>query len=116
MGTASGAAFIFEPLRHAYMMRSPGWSAPQQGAQDESYSNSGTSGNCSAADSLASFNASMRSVLALTFRHRQPSVFGQIKDVRGFDGFMRRGFDACPQGACRGEWSLICDTHPPAAG
>ena len=33
-------------------------------------------------------------------------VFGQIKDVRGFDRFMRRGF-----GACRSEWSLICATH-----
>lgn len=33
-------------------------------------------------------------------------VFGQIKDVRGFDRFMRRGFDAC-----RSEWSLICATH-----
>ena len=33
-------------------------------------------------------------------------VFGQIKDVRGFESFMRRGFDAC-----RCEWSLICCTH-----
>ena len=33
-------------------------------------------------------------------------VFGQIKDVRGFDRFMRRGFEAC-----RNEWSLICATH-----
>jgi transposase len=33
-------------------------------------------------------------------------VFGQIKDVRGFDRFMRRGIDAC-----RSEWSLICATH-----
>ena len=33
-------------------------------------------------------------------------VFGQVKDVRGFDRFMRRGF-----GACRSEWSLICATH-----
>ncbi len=33
-------------------------------------------------------------------------VFGQIKDVRGFDRFMQRGVDAC-----RGEWSLICATH-----
>jgi transposase len=33
-------------------------------------------------------------------------VFGQIKDVRGFDRFMQRGIDAC-----RGEWSLICATH-----
>lgn len=33
-------------------------------------------------------------------------VFGQIKEVRGFDGFMRRGIDAC-----RSEWSLICATH-----
>lgn len=33
-------------------------------------------------------------------------VFGQIKDVRGFDSFMRRGIEAC-----RSEWSLICATH-----
>jgi transposase len=33
-------------------------------------------------------------------------VFGQIKEVRGFDRFMRRGIDAC-----RSEWSLICATH-----
>jgi transposase len=33
-------------------------------------------------------------------------VFGQIKDVRGFDRFMRRGIEAC-----RSEWSLICATH-----
>jgi transposase len=33
-------------------------------------------------------------------------VFGQIKDARGFDRFMRRGFEAC-----RSEWSLICATH-----
>jgi transposase len=33
-------------------------------------------------------------------------VFGQIKDVRGFDRFMRRGLEAC-----RSEWSLICATH-----
>lgn len=33
-------------------------------------------------------------------------VFGQIKDVRGFDRFMRRGVEAC-----RSEWSLICATH-----
>lgn len=33
-------------------------------------------------------------------------VFGQIKAVRGFDRFIRRGFEAC-----RGEWSLICATH-----
>jgi hypothetical protein len=33
-------------------------------------------------------------------------VFGQIKVVRGFDRFMRRGIDAC-----RSEWSLICATH-----
>lgn len=33
-------------------------------------------------------------------------VFGQIKDVRGFDPFMQRGIEAC-----RGEWSLICATH-----
>ncbi|TFG45928.1 MAG: IS1182 family transposase [Candidatus Brocadiia bacterium] len=33
-------------------------------------------------------------------------VFGQIKDVRGFSRFMRRGIEAC-----RSEWSLICATH-----
>jgi len=33
-------------------------------------------------------------------------VFGQIKDARGIDSFMRRGFEAC-----RSEWSLICATH-----
>jgi hypothetical protein len=33
-------------------------------------------------------------------------VFGQIKDVRGFDRFMQRGIEAC-----RSEWSLICATH-----
>ena len=33
-------------------------------------------------------------------------VFGQIKDIRGFDRFMRRGIEAC-----RSEWSLICATH-----
>lgn len=33
-------------------------------------------------------------------------VFGQVKDVRGIDKFMRRGIEAC-----RGEWSLICATH-----
>ncbi len=33
-------------------------------------------------------------------------VFGQIKDARGFDRFMRRGIEAC-----RSEWSLICATH-----
>ena len=33
-------------------------------------------------------------------------VFGQIKDVRGFDRFMQRGLEAC-----RGEWSLVCATH-----
>jgi transposase len=33
-------------------------------------------------------------------------VFGQIKDVRGFDRFMQRGIEAC-----RGEWSLVCATH-----
>ena len=33
-------------------------------------------------------------------------VFGQIKGVRGFDRFMRRGFEAC-----RSEWSLVCATH-----
>jgi len=32
--------------------------------------------------------------------------FGQIKDARGIDKFMRRGFEAC-----RSEWSLICATH-----
>jgi transposase len=33
-------------------------------------------------------------------------VFGQIKDARGIEKFMRRGFEAC-----RSEWSLICATH-----
>jgi transposase len=33
-------------------------------------------------------------------------VFGQIKDARGFDRFMRRGLRAA-----RSEWSLICATH-----
>ena len=33
-------------------------------------------------------------------------VFGQIKEVRHCERFMRRGTDAC-----RGEWSLICATH-----
>ncbi|MHC4525830.1 MAG: transposase [Planctomycetota bacterium] len=33
-------------------------------------------------------------------------VFGQIKDVLGFDRFMRRGIEAC-----RSEWSLICAVH-----
>jgi hypothetical protein len=33
-------------------------------------------------------------------------VSGQIKDARGIDKFMRRGFEAC----CS-EWSLICATH-----
>jgi len=33
-------------------------------------------------------------------------VFGQIKDARGFDKFMRRGIEAC-----QSEWSLICATH-----
>ena len=33
-------------------------------------------------------------------------VFGQIKDVRDFDRFMRRGIEAC-----QSEWSLICATH-----
>jgi transposase len=33
-------------------------------------------------------------------------VFGQIKDVLGFERFMRRGIDAC-----HSEWSLICAVH-----
>jgi transposase len=33
-------------------------------------------------------------------------VFGQIKEVLGFDRFMRRGFEAC-----RSEWSLICAVY-----
>ena len=33
-------------------------------------------------------------------------VFGQIKDNRVFDKFMRQEFEAC-----RSEWSLICATH-----
>lgn len=34
------------------------------------------------------------------------AVFGQIKSLRGIEGFMRRGFDACAK-----EWKLICATH-----
>lgn len=33
-------------------------------------------------------------------------VFGQIKDGRGIDRFLRRGLSAC-----RSEWRLICATH-----
>jgi len=33
-------------------------------------------------------------------------VFGQVKDVRSCDRFMRRGKDACAS-----EWKLICATH-----
>lgn len=33
-------------------------------------------------------------------------VFGQIKDARGCDRFMRRGIQACAS-----EWKLICATH-----
>jgi len=33
-------------------------------------------------------------------------VFGQIKDGRGCDQFMRRG-----RSACASEWKLICTTH-----
>lgn len=33
-------------------------------------------------------------------------VFGQLKDGRGFERFMRRGFEACDA-----EWSLMCSTH-----
>jgi transposase len=33
-------------------------------------------------------------------------VFGQIKDVLGFDRFMRRGIEAC-----QSEWSLVCAVH-----
>jgi len=33
-------------------------------------------------------------------------VFGQIKEVLGFDRFMRRGIEAC-----QSEWSLICAVH-----
>jgi transposase len=33
-------------------------------------------------------------------------VFGQLKDGRGFERFMRRGL-----GACKAEWSLMCSTH-----
>ncbi len=46
-----------------------------------------------------------RELYKLRSRTVEP-VFGQIKDVRGFDRFMRRGFEAC-----RSEWSLICATH-----
>ena len=43
------------------------------------------------------------------YRRRQQliePVFGQIKDVRGIRGFMRRG-----KAACDSEWKLICGTH-----
>lgn len=33
-------------------------------------------------------------------------VFGQLKDGRRFERFMRRGFEAC-----KAEWSLMCSTH-----
>jgi len=33
-------------------------------------------------------------------------VFGQIKSVRGCDGFMRRG-----KAACDSEWKVLCATH-----
>jgi len=33
-------------------------------------------------------------------------VFGQIKEVLGFDRFMRRGIEAC-----QSEWSLVCAVH-----
>jgi transposase len=33
-------------------------------------------------------------------------VFGQLKDGRKFERFMRRGLDAC-----QAEWSLMCSTH-----
>lgn len=33
-------------------------------------------------------------------------VFGQIKEVHGCDGFMRRGYSACLS-----EWRVICTTH-----
>jgi hypothetical protein len=33
-------------------------------------------------------------------------VFGQIKEVRGFRRFIRRGLEKA-----RAEWSLICTTH-----
>lgn len=46
-----------------------------------------------------------RELYKLRSRTVEP-VFGQIKDVRGFDRFMRRGITAC-----RSEWSLICATH-----
>ncbi len=44
-------------------------------------------------------------LLRLHLIEKEP-VFGQIKDARGFDRFMRRGIEAC-----RSEWSLICATH-----
>jgi Transposase DDE domain len=33
-------------------------------------------------------------------------VFGQIKDIRGAQRFLRRGL-----GACEVEWKLLCGTH-----
>ena len=38
--------------------------------------------------------------------HTVEPVFGQIKDVRGCDRFMRRG-----EQACASEWKLLCTTH-----
>ena len=50
---------------------------------------------------------SRNSVFAvITGRYNPDFSLGQIKDVRGFDRFMRRGFEAC-----RSEWSLVCATH-----
>ena len=38
--------------------------------------------------------------------HTVEPVFGQIKDVRGCERFMRRG-----EQACASEWKLLCTTH-----
>ena len=46
-----------------------------------------------------------RSLYKLRGQTVEPA-FGQIKEARGFDRFMRRGL-----AACRSEWSLICATH-----
>jgi transposase len=63
--------------------------------------------NLSAAEQMERklLTARGRSLYTLRGQTVEP-VFGQIKDVRGFDRFMRRGL-----AACRSEWSLICATH-----
>jgi hypothetical protein len=45
-------------------------------------------------------------VAEYAFTLLQGAVFGQIKDARGFERYMRRGLSAC-----RSEWTLICATH-----